>query len=405
MSPELISVGAARERVLSRAHPLYPEPVPIAEALDRTLAADVVARGDVPPFASSAMDGYAIQAGRADRTLTVVGESRAGAPADGVIQDGQAVRISTGAAVPAGASAVIPQEDVSVNAGRITTLADSSEQENIRSAGEVMRVRDLVLSAGTTIGPPELGAAVAAGAAAVVAYPRPRVAILCTGDELRQPGTALAPGEIHNSNGPMLAAYARLGGAVASDPLVLADDLASTTAALEKALVDADVVIVSGGVSVGPHDHVRPALAELGVHEEFWGVALQPGKPTWFGSRGRTLVFGLPGNPVSVAVTFSLFVAPGLHRLSGHSDDRSGTSEAQLAGAPVKRNRVREQALRVRLERSGGSILAYVNGPQGSHVITSLVGADALALIPPGEGEVEIGTTVALAPLARYTLA
>jgi molybdopterin molybdotransferase len=313
------------------------------------------------------------------------------------------VRISTGAAVPAGASAVIRQEDVSAQQGRITTAAAVAEGQNIRRAGEVMRPGELVLPAGAALGPPELGAAVTAGVARLSVYRRPRVSVLCTGDELREPGSALGPGEIHNSNGPMLVGYALHAGATAAGPRVLADERTTTVAELESALEQADVVIVSGGVSVGPHDHVKPALAELGVSQEFWGVALQPGKPAWFGTRDRTLVFGLPGNPVSAAVTFALFVAPALRTLGGHPDDSYGPREAQLEGDPIRQNRLREQALRVRLGHRNGAAIARVNGEQGSHVITSLLGADALALIPPGEGQIEPGTTLALRPLARYT--
>jgi len=388
--------------VLAIARRLEPQSLPVSEALGRVLAAEVTAAGDLPPFHSSAMDGYAVAAGPAGRTLNVVGESRAGRPSSAVLDSGQAIRISTGAAVPAGAVAVIRQEDVAEDGDQIVTRAEVAPGADIRAAGEVMRAGELVLPAGTSMGPAELGAAVAAGVAQVLAAPRPRVQVLVTGDELREPGAPLGAGEIHNSNGPMLAAYARQEGAAVAPALLLADDLAATEAGLSQALEEADVAIVSGGVSVGPHDHVKPALASLGVEESFWGVALQPGKPTWFGSRG-SLVFALPGNPVSAAVTFALFVAPALRKLQGRDPDLDAPTQAQLAGPPVKRNRSREQALRVRLEHRDGTTTARINGPQGSHVITSLVGADALAMIPPGVGVLEPGTPVALQPLARYT--
>jgi molybdopterin molybdotransferase len=197
----------------------------------------------------------------------------------------------------------------------------------------------------------------------------------------------------------MLAGLAARCGAAAAPAGRLPDDPAATEAGLREAIDTAEMVIVSGGVSVGPHDHVKPALARLGVQEVFWGVALQPGKPTWFGTRAGGLVFGLPGNPVSAAVTFSLFVAPALAALQGRSMNRP-SSQATL-GAPVARNARREQALRVRLEPRDGTIVAMPNGPQGSHVITSLVRADALALIPRGEGLLPAGTAVALAPLVH----
>jgi molybdopterin molybdotransferase len=398
---DLITIAAARDRVLTAIRPLESERIPVADALDRVLAADVLAAADVPPFACSAMDGYAVQAGPAGRELALVAESRAGAPTARALDTGEAIRISTGAAVPSGATAVIPQEEVELRDGVVVLRADALDGSHIRPAGEVMRSGVPVLARGIRLGPAELGAAVAAGAGELQVARRPRISVLATGDELREPGAALRPGEIHNSNGPMLVALASRCGAQAEPPGRLPDDRAATEQGLAAALDRADVVIVSGGVSVGPHDHVKPALAALGVDEVFWGVALQPGKPTWFGTRDGRLVFGLPGNPVSAAVTFSLFVAPALAALQGSAGpDRPGEAEAVL-GVAVRRNRRREQALRVRLERRDGSVVAIPNGPQASHVIVSLVGADALALIPPGEGSVEAGETVRLAPLTR----
>ena len=398
MPPPLISIHDARELVLRATKRLENERVDVERALDRVLAEDVVAIGDVPPFPCSAMDGYAVIAGPAGRTLRVVGESRAGAPSDHGLEDGEAIRISTGAAIPPGATAVIRQEDVTESENSIETGAPTEPAENVRPIGDDMHAGTTVLKAGTTLGAIELGAAVAAGVAEVVVARRPRIQVLCTGDELRAPGEALGPGEIHNSNAPMLAALASRCGVNAGPVERLPDDRAATEAGLAAALERADVVVITGGVSVGPHDHVKPALAALGVVEQFWGVALQPGKPTWFGTLDGKLVFGLPGNPVSAVVTFSLFARPGIAALQGATLDGMLTTEAKLAHA-VRRNPIREQAIRVRLERSNGAIIAFPNGPQGSNLVTSLVGADALALIPAGPGEIEAGATVALEPL------
>jgi molybdopterin molybdotransferase len=400
VAPPLLTIAQARELVLGAVEPLASESLPVADARDRVLAEHLQAVGDVPPFPCSAMDGYALLPGPAERRLTVVGESRAGTPATEPLRDGQAIRISTGAAVPAGATAVIPQENVSVESGEreIVIRSPVREGDNVRHAGEDMRAGDTILKAGCLLGAAELGAAVAAGAGRLTVARRPRVQVLSTGDELKAPGEPLGPGEIHNSNGPVLVALAEHLGALCPPPGRLPDDRAATEAGLESALETADVVIVSGGVSVGPHDHVKPALEALGVEQVFWRVALQPGKPTWFGRRGSKLVFGLPGNPVSAVVTFALFVRPALAALQGRAAERRLEAEAVLATA-VPRNPDREQAVRVRLERQNGRLVATPNGPQGSHIVTSLLGADALALIGAGEGELEAGATVTLEPL------
>jgi len=395
-----MSIASARETVLGAVRPLGTETVPVGEALGRVLSEDVTASADVPAFACSAMDGYAVLSGPGERTLDIIGESRAGSPTDLTVGDGHAIRVSTGAAVPAGADAVIRQEDVEPRDGAIHTRAAVAPGANVRDSGEDMRAGTTVLRAGIVLGPAELGAAVAAGAADLTTARRPLVAILCTGDELRAPGESLGPGEIHNSNAPMLHALAARSGAQPLDPIRVPDSFSDTEQRLAESLERADILVVSGGVSVGPHDHVKPALGALGVRELFWGVALQPGKPTWFGERDGKLVFGLPGNPVSSVVTFTLFVVPAIMALQAAADLSMDRTEAEL-GVAVKRNPGREQALRVRLERRNGTLLAVPNGPQGSHLVSSLLGADALAFIPAGEGELPAGARVALEPLPR----
>jgi molybdopterin molybdotransferase len=400
MAQQLITIAEAHEAVLSAVRPLPSELVSITEALDRVLAQNVDALGDVPPFASSAMDGYAVRAVGEGSELRVVGESRAGTPAEQQLLGGQAIRISTGAAVPDGTEAVIPQELVESQGDVIRTLAAVPAGDNVRPAGEVMARGARVLDCGTVLGPPAVAAVIGAGLGEVEVGRRPRVQVLSTGDELRAPGEELGPGEIHNSNGPMLTGLAEHAGVAGARSSSLPDDPQATEDGLRRALTEAEMVIVAGGVSVGPHDHVRPALDRIGVRERFWGVALQPGKPTWFGTLEDQLVFGLPGNPVSAAVTFSLFVAPAIAALQGARAQGPRSAQAAL-GAPVRQNSRREQALRVRLEDRDGTPVAIPNGPQGSHVITSLVGADALALIPRGEGVLPAGTVVTLRPFSR----
>jgi molybdopterin molybdotransferase len=401
MADPLISIDEARRRVLD-AIPgrLGVETVEIDDALDRILAADVYATGNVPPFPASAMDGYALADGSAPGTFTIVGESRAGGPFPGAsLAPGEAIRISTGATVPAGATAVIRQEDTTAGETTVETHVAVAPGANVRGAGEDMRTGQQILAAGTRLGPTELGAAVAAGAGELTAARRPVLATVCTGDELRAPGEPLEPGQIHNSNAPLLRALAVRAGASALAAARVGDDAAQTEQTLKVALRACDVLVISGGVSVGPHDHVKATLARLGVQQSFWGVALQPGKPTWFGTHDGRPVFALPGNPVSTAVTFSLFVAPALEKLLGATAPHRVLTEARLA-APVPRNPSRDQMIRVRLTIGDDGVLqATSTGAQDSHMFSSLLAADALAVVPRGEGKLAPGTTVRLHPL------
>jgi molybdopterin molybdotransferase len=250
-----------------------------------------------------------------------------------------------------------------------------------------------VLTAGTRLGPADLGVAVHAGAAQLRCSRRPRVAVLATGDELVAPGTPLGPGQIHDSNRVTLAALAQREGADVILAERVPDDPQATRDAIARALERADLVLLSGGVSVGPHDHVKPALAALGVEERFWRVALRPGKPTWFGVREDRLVLGLPGNPVSAMVTFLLFARPALAAMQGAIDDP--LRRVAPLGAPVPRHAARDECLRVRI--IDGQV--HATGPQGSHVLSSMAQADALAIIPRGEGDLPAGTDVELLAL------
>ncbi|HEU0318521.1 MAG TPA: gephyrin-like molybdotransferase Glp, partial [Solirubrobacteraceae bacterium] len=329
------------------------------------------------------------------RTLRIVGESRAGAPAGVGVEDGEAIRISTGAVVPEGADAIAPVEEVREEDGTVHLLADVAPGRHVRGAGEDLHAGALVLPAGTRLGPAELGALVNAGLAEAPCTWRPRVAVLATGDELRPPGEPLAPGQIHDANLVTIAALAARAGAEVVLAEHVGDDPVATRDALARALEAADVVCVSGGVSVGPHDHVKPALTALGVAERFWRIRLKPGKPVWFGTRDRRLVFGLPGNPVSAMVTFTLLARPALRALQGEPDaDRRGRG---VLGSPLDRDPERDQAVRVRLAAGDSGVrVVPTTGAQGSHVLSSMVGAQALALIPAGEGELPEGAEVEL---------
>ena len=391
--PKLIEIDEARRRVLAAVQPPGPETVPLASALGRVLAEDLESGLDLPPFVSSAMDGWAVAAGPAAE-LPVVGESRAGRPFDGGLESGAAVRISTGAEVPTGADAVVPVERSEELEGRIVRLPESLPGENVRGAGEDVRAGDVVLRTGTALGPAEVAVAASLGRTELSCARRPRVALLVTGDELVEPGAELGPGRIYSSNGWALAGQAAAAGAEVVLTETVRDSADATRAALERALAEADVVCVSGGVSVGPHDHVKAELAALGVEEHFWGVRLKPGKPTWFGARGRVLVFGLPGNPVSAMVTFQLFARPALRALQG--DQAGPVRSSGTLAAPVRLSPKREQAVRVRLEAGDRGWLATPTGEQGSHRLTSMLGAGALAIVPAGEGELAAGARVEL---------
>jgi len=388
---DLIAIAEARRRVVDAVRPLPAEPVALVDGLGRVLAEDVRSGIDVPPFDSSAMDGYAVIAGPAAE-LEVVAEARAGHPAQVALGPGAAIEISTGAAVPEGATAVIPVERTEPVEGGVRVPA-TEPGANIRRAGEDIGAGAVVLHSGDTLSAAALGVAASVGRAELACARRPRVALLVTGDELTEPGLPLPPGGIYSSNAFALMAQVERAGAELAVKEHVPDSADATRAALAGALDAADVVVVSGGVSVGPHDHVKAAFADLGAEERFWGVSLRPGKPVWFGTRGDTLAFGLPGNPVSAMVTFQLFVRPALAALQGA--DPSATRTSAVLEQPVARNRRREQAVRVRLRAGDGAWGASpTKGAQGSHVLTSMLGADALALIAPGEGEAPAGERV-----------
>ena len=396
MPSDLLTIDAALELVLARAQPLDSETVAVAAASGRVLALDARAAVDLPPFDSSAMDGYAVRAADTPGELAVAGQSAAGLPAGAPLARGAAAVISTGAVVPDGADAVVPIERTSLE-GSTVTVEGVAAGAHVRPRGGDAHAGDLVVEGGTRLGPPQIGALAAAGAATVTCARRPRVALLATGTELRVPGTELRPGEIYESNTVLLAAQAVTAGATADVLDSVEDDPDATREALKRALA-ADVVITSGGVSVGPHDLVRAALADLGAEEVFWRVAVRPGKPVAFSVRGRTLVFGLPGNPVSALVGFELFVRPALLALQGAREPRPLYLPARLAAA-VRQNADRDELLRARLRMDADGALVQPLGGQESHMIVRAASADALVLVPRGTGELAAGARVRYLPI------
>jgi molybdopterin molybdotransferase len=381
---DLPGIDEALALVLAQVRRLPLEDVAITAAAGRVLAEDARAVVDLPPFASSAMDGYAVRAADTPGSLNVVGHSAAGHPEQRTVGAGEAVVISTGAVVPEGADAVVPVERTT---GEVD-VEGVAPGENVRPRGGDTYAGDVVVEAGNVLGPPQVSALAAAGVAAVRCARRPRAAVLATGSELRAPGEPLAPGEIYESNSVLIAAQLAQAGVQATVFPAVADDPAATLAALEQAL-ELDVLITSGGVSVGPHDLVRATLRELGATEVFWQVAVKPGKPIAFATRGDTLVFGLPGNPVSSLVAFELFVRPALRALQGVRDPRPEYLPGRLAHA-VARNGQRDELLRARRD---GDQLVPLTG-QDSHMIVRAAAANALVLVPRGEGELAQGTQV-----------
>ncbi len=395
---DLLSLEEALRRILERVTPLGPEAVPLRAAAGRVLAEDARAVVDLPPFPSSAMDGFAVRSEDTPGRLPVVARIPAGRPAPRELGAGEAMGIATGGVVPAGADSVIPLERVVDHDNEVEIPESVVHGDNVRPRGGDVLEGDVVVPRGTRLRAAQIGALAAAGLDGVVVARRPRVAVLATGTELRRPGEPLGLGEVYEANGVLLAtAFASAGADVDTLPAV-ADDESSHRHALEQGL-EADVLVTSGGVSVGPHDLVRRILGELGVEEVFWGVAVKPGKPLVFGVRGSTLVFGLPGNPVSSLVGAEVFVRPALLALQGAKAPGPSFFEGRLAAA-VRRNAHRDEFVRASSVASEDGILLEPVRGQESHMIARAAGADALVLVPRGQGELAAGESVRYLPLA-----
>ena len=395
---ELLSLEEALKRILERVTPLGPEAVPLAAAAGRVLAEDARAVVDLPPFPSSAMDGFALRSEDTPGRLPVVARIAAGRPAPRPLEVGEAMAIATGGVVPAGADSVIPLEYVVDHDNEVEIPTAVVQGDNVRPRGGDVAAGDVVVPHGARLRAAQIGALAAAGLDGVVVARRPRVAVLATGTELRRPGETLGPGEVYEANGVLLATALASAGADVDTLPAVADDESSHRDALERGLA-ADVLVTSGGVSVGPHDLVRRILGELGVEEVFWGVAVKPGKPLAFGVRGSTLVFGLPGNPVSSLVGAEVFVRPALLALQGAKVPGPVFFEGRLAAA-VRRNSHRDEFVRATSAASENGVLLYPVRGQESHMIARAAAADALVLAPRGEGELGAGESVRYLPLA-----
>jgi molybdopterin molybdotransferase len=395
-----MNLAVARDLVLSACPPLPTDVVPIADALGRVLARPLIATADLPPFPNSAMDGFAVTVGPAGRTLRLAGESLAGKPATSPVDETTAVRVSTGAALPPHAAAVVPDEQASLRDGLVELHVAAPAGLNIRLAGEDIPAGREILDAGRRLGPFELAVAIGTGHGEVVCHRRPRVALLATGNELRPPGSRLEPGQIHDTNTTTLAALAMLCGADVVSRSHAADERDDTRRAVAAALEAADLLIITGGVSVGPQDHVRSALTRLGVDEKFAGLDIRPGRPAWFGTRADRPVFALPGNPVAAIVVFVLLVRPALTGLAGHHPPAPSERVRLAAGVNPSPRRTSIVGARLR-EAPSGAVEIVPTGPLSAHATSPLLGIDALAIIPPGSGHLDAGTLVEIVRVMR----
>ena len=381
----MISIHEAIDAVLAEVRALPTEEVPLLEALGRAAGAEIVSPERVPAFDNSAMDGYAVAgasltAGR--REFRVVVDIPAGRWVDAHVDEGCAAKIMTGAPLPPGVDTVVPVELTSQAGETLTVVEPVRPGSNVRRAAEDLAAGDVLFPRGSLLGPAEVGLLASVSCERVSVACRPRVAILATGSELVAAGAPLGPGQIRNSNS--FTAYGQVLAAGAEPVLLgIARDELTETRRLMSAALEHDVVLTSGGVSVGEFDFVKQVQEELGVERRFWGVATKPGKPLAFGVRGGTLVFGVPGNPVAAMVCFELYVRPALLALQGRPDLYRPYVFA-AAEEPVRRTKERAEVRRCRLLHRGRGWRFTTTGPQGSGILRSMALADGLAVVPAG---------------------
>jgi molybdopterin molybdotransferase len=397
----MISIDEALELVLSELAPLGPERVALPEAAGRVAAEPARSAVDLPPFDRSAMDGYAVRA--ADTApgvaLRLAGGVAAGEVAAATLEPGTAARISTGAALPPGADAILQSELATERDGTVAPERALEPGTHVRYRGEDLHAGDELAPAGSVLTLPRISALASAGVGEVSVHRRARLHLIVTGSELLPLGAPPEPGRIHESNGLMVRLLAARAGAEIVDHGVIGDDREATLRAVETGLAG-DVLVVSGGVSVGPHDHVKPAFESCGVEEVFWRVRIKPGKPLWFGRRGDTLVFGLPGNPLSTIVCFCVFIEPALRRLAGERDARPRLEAGRLTTA-AQASDGRTTFLTSTLRPGADGVLeATPTERQGSHMTGALGESEGFAVAPEEAGELPAGAPVDVLRLA-----
>ena len=403
--PNSLPFAEALSRVESLATPVTAvERVAVREALGRILARDILSPIDVPTHPNSAMDGYALRAEDLPtahtRELALIGESFAGAPLTGLVQAGECARIMTGGVMPEGTDTVLMQEHVERLDGRIRIGTGHRRGQNVRGAGEDVRAGDVVLRSGRRLQPSDLGVIASLGFAEVPVHRRVRVAFFSTGDELKSVGSPLGKGDVYDSNRYTLWGMLTELGAELLDLGVVADDRDAVRRAFSQAGQIADAVITSGGVSVGEADYVKDVLEELG-EVSFWKIAVKPGRPFAFGRLGEAIFFGLPGNPVSVMVTFEQLVAPALRRMMGQAKTHPMRMRVRCA-SPLKKAPGRLEFQRGTLETdSAGEMVVRSTGRQGSHVLTSMSSANCYIVLPVDSAGAAPGDMVDVATLRR----
>lgn len=395
----MLSLDEAQARLLEAIEPLPTERVVLPEALGRHAAADIRAARTQPPFAASAMDGYAIRFADLPGPWRLIGEASAGQRFAGTVDAGTSVRIFTGAPVPDGADTIVVQEDVARDGDALRLTGDGPPKHgaHIRRAGLDFGEGDLLASSGTRFTAAQLGLVAAGGHGAVAVHRRPRVALLSTGNELVAAGTAPGRDQIVNSNGPMLGALFAAAGAELVDLGIVADDAEAIAGALARAR-DADLLVTVGGASVGDHDLVLPVLEREGATIDFWTVAIKPGKPMLSGALGDTRVIGLPGNPVSAFVCAQLFVLPVLRRMAGSPSPLPPLLSARTT-APLAANGPRRDHLRARMAWNGGSWQVTAAARQDSSMLRILAESNGLIVRPEGAPAVVAGASVPVIPL------
>ncbi len=387
----MIPIEEALTIINAHEPPLVTEHLSLSKALDRVITEDIMAPEPLPRFTNSAMDGFAVRwsdveamrGGDASPALTVAGESRAGAPYHDPVHPGEAVRISTGAMLPDGADTVVPLEDVEDTGDQINIRSVTKKHRHVRFEGEEIVGGDIVLESGTRLTPASLGLLASLGIERVTVSTPPAVGIVVTGHELAEPGDVIHPWQIRDSNALMLGAAVEKAGGMVTGVKRCGDLLEETEAAITEAADSSQIVLVSGGVSVGPHDLVKQAAGMAGFEQVFWRVSQKPGKPMFFAHRDDQLLFGLPGNPVAVLNCFAYYIHPLLQRMQGRSfcwETIPGTIDS-----PYENREDRSFFLRVTV--SGGSPEANRVSPlknQGSHMLSSMTDADGFLLIEPG---------------------